>query len=341
MKNSRKSKLDITDRHLGRAIALTVILLVLLFCIAIDVEAQDVKQVRCNLYEDGGKPTKIRLAFDFNNSITKLSMSKTGVGPGSGFVEDIVFEPTSGGNIFSNSKIKYGNAGKMVKISFDGGVLHLKIQQQWELSTSKVNYLSDSKVAYTDLKIAARKEMPKAMAAKPELAKKPMAALAGDTVFIEKVVYDTVIIEKIIHDTVFIDKLEYKYVDKESMNLATDIDCKYLTYWWADPDFRVEILFSKSPVDLQMEQPRSKLRGMPEGYKAMYIIKPKDRKLTGVFLDSDINYIHCDDEIIIKPDKNVCYVLVKESLSLKAGAFVYDQRKKSAQFKMRFVTKGS
>ena len=164
---------------LNRSILVLVCLVFVIQHTNIFAAGSKLTRVRCHRYEEGGKPVKVRLSLDFSAKPERLNLVKSDTplrGVRSGFVEDFIILALDPGasKVFHAAEAQYGNAKGTLDIRIEDDRIHVAIKQEWELQSSKFNYLDENKVAYIDMRIIKRKKMPQPEpVAKPKPAPKP------------------------------------------------------------------------------------------------------------------------------------------------------------------------
>lgn len=302
------------------------------------------------MYFDDDRPVRLRLAFDFQTQPEKLTLRKSQEpykNSRQGFIEDYIVLKNDGKplDITGNVDYKYGNAIDLINVQIIANVIHVSIDEKYEMRGNSFNYVPDTKVSYVDIDIIRRinkPEKPKeeapeikpAMQNKPVIASLPLTVIDSaftDTVFIEKTVHDTII--KIVHDTVFVDKIVYI---SKSDNKLTDISCEHLVNWWNDPHFRIDFKFSEAPVELNIKACDQILSDAPTGYVAQYIIFPSDTDC-GLFIENiDVEYINCDSNIQLIHKNEEYFLLAKGEIRLQPHEFAYDKDKRLSYIRIRY-----
>ena len=296
------------------------------------------KQIRCHRYEEGGKPVKVRISLDFTGKPERLNLQRSDDPFGnvpSGYVEDfiIVTLDEAAADAIDQVNINYGTAKGTLNIRIEDHAIYLAVLKGYELQESSFNYLDADKVAYIDMKLAIRTEMPE-----PKVAEEPAAV--PDTVFIEKVVHDTIYIEigdtaQVVHDTIYIEKIIY--VEKgEEFNKLNSIKCQHYVHWWDNPDFRLDLCFSMNTEKLVIEKSRERLDDIPDGYSVQYVIHPRDKGIPQLFDDTYVKYVRCSGKILLKQVQDNYYLLAEEGIVLKPDRFTYDEYNRKACLRLGY-----
>ncbi len=329
-----------SNKSFNRMPILTGLVIVLLLQFgATALYASDLTQVRCHRYEEGGKPVKVRLSLDFDGKPEKLSLQKSddplGNAP-SGYVEDFVIVTEVGATAISPVNIKLGNAKGTLNIKIEENTIHVAILKGYELQASTFNYLDE--VAYIDMKIAIRTEMPEPK--KPPVVEKPPEPVVTDTVYIEKIIHDTVYIEigttaKSAPDTVYIDRIVY--VEKEEeLNSLKGIRCENFLHWWNDPHIRISFFFKDHTEKFEIKESTRKLKDIPAGYDVKYVIEYTTKGIPPLFTDVNTNYVRSEEKILLWQAKDKCYILAREGIDLKPRNFGYDENNRLAFLRLTY-----
>ncbi|MCF7810101.1 hypothetical protein K9N50_03840 [bacterium] len=167
--------------HSNRSYSLITIGVLLLLAFVLQSSCQylyaassNITKVRCHMYDEGGKPVKVRLAIDFDGSPIKLNLVKSddpyGKAP-KGFIEDFLIVATNDADKdgIRKATISAGNSRGMLNVITESDQIRVAITEGYELQSARFNYLET--VAYTDMKIIKRTVKPepkKAPEPKPE-----------------------------------------------------------------------------------------------------------------------------------------------------------------------------
>ncbi|NQU05195.1 MAG: hypothetical protein HQ568_03810 [Calditrichaeota bacterium] len=341
----------------NRSYNLVTIGILLLLAFVLQFTCQDVlaatgnvTKVRCHMYEEGGKPVKVRVAIDFDGSPIKVNLVKSddpyGEAP-KGFIEDFIIVAASGADndAIGKATISAGNTKGKLNVITESGKIRIAIIEGYELQSAKFSYLET--VAYSDMKVITRtvkpepKKEPKLKAVpkpkpKPKVVPVPIAApvpVPTPKVAAKKVKpkakptlktgTDTVYIDKIIHDTIYVEKIVY-IVKGEIPNRLFRITAGYFDTWWNDPYFRLEFKFSKKAENLELSPIKRKLSNIPKGYEPVYAIIQQDKDAPVIFNDVYVNYARTSGKILLLQRNNKCYILAKDGYSVKATKLQYD-----------------
>jgi len=317
----------------------------------------NLKQVRCHIYFDDSRPVRFRLALDFQQNPEKLILKESNEpykNSSPGFIEDfiVVKDDERPLDIIGNVNYKYGNTKDLISIKIINNIIHIAVDEKYELRTSWFSYVPTTKVSYIDMNITRRiikpekpqvsepvipvshesESAPKMLPAQLTVAKTVAVSSTTDTLYIEKVVHDTII--RIVHDTVFVDKIVY--VNRNDNNKLTGIRCEHLVNWWNDPHYRIEFQFSETPLRLKIKDSDQTLSGVPPGYRMQYKIFPDDADCALFIEDIIVEYIQCDKNVMLIRKDGAYFLLARNEIELQPHEFAYDTGKRVSYIRIRY-----
>ncbi len=304
--------------------------------------ANNLKLIRCHLSEYVDKPSRIRIALDFQVKPERLTLrqpKKTFSEASPGYIEEflIITQTESSKKLINPVDIRYGSAKGIIHFDIVDHEIHVAVKEEYELVESEFKYIPETAVSYIDLEVVKRslKSIPELSDNKLSVKIQLPKAEIPDTVVLERKVQDTVYVKEMIRDTTSVKKL-VQVEKKESANQLLEISCEHFVHWWSDPHFKLDFKFSKVTVKLVIERSDRKLDGLPEGYSVQYVVYPENGELRIFNADVKVNYIRSNGKIMLKLDQDRCYFLAGDDYTLKPHKFAYDDYARIAYIRVRY-----